>query len=321
MTTTTTSAAKRIFYSWQSDLPARSNRSFIETALDAAAKKLGSATDELFFEAVVDRDTLDVPGAPNIVATIFDKIGAADAFVADVSIIEASAKRPAPNPNVLIELGFALRALGESRVILVANRYFGAVEGLPFDLRQLRCLVYECDPDQSDKATSRRPFADTLKSALASVLALPPTHRLPDIRVKAYRMNMIPGLHGAAGTPIVSISVENHSSSPFFLASISFPLPPNESGESQGFWVPRDVMMRPNSGARIEAGDRYDFHVREADFPLVSETGLPVTCVEAVDRIGRTFRSNDAEFAELVATLRSSRGTVVSEQSEVIARG
>src|SRR5215218_9120508 len=76
----------RIFYSWQRDLPSKCNRAFIEDALEIALKALGSG--ETLFEAVVDRDTLDVPGAPNIVSTIFDKIRSRDAFIADVSIID-----------------------------------------------------------------------------------------------------------------------------------------------------------------------------------------------------------------------------------------
>lgn len=51
--------------------------------------------------------------------------------MADVSITGRGEKRPTPNPNVLIELGYAFKALGHERVILVFNRAFGKIEELP----------------------------------------------------------------------------------------------------------------------------------------------------------------------------------------------
>src|ERR1039458_3938628 len=108
-----------VFYSWQSDLPNSVNRGFIQSALEQAATTI-AADNTVAIEPVVDRDTQNVPGSPDIASTIFTKIASADIFVADVSIVtRAEMMRPAPNPNVLIELGYALKALGPERVILV----------------------------------------------------------------------------------------------------------------------------------------------------------------------------------------------------------
>ena len=74
-------ASRRVFYSWQSDLPNNTNRTLIEKALEQAIKSLAkSGAVEL---AEVDRDTRGVAGAPNITTTIFDKIAGnlVDAFV------------------------------------------------------------------------------------------------------------------------------------------------------------------------------------------------------------------------------------------------
>src|SRR5262245_39727804 len=108
-----------IFYSWQSDIRAAANRTLIHDALQEPAS--GIRNDKaMAVEPVVDRDTLAVPGAPDIGATIFKKIDASAAIVADVTITTGtSAPRPSPNPNVLIELGYGLRALDNARVILV----------------------------------------------------------------------------------------------------------------------------------------------------------------------------------------------------------
>jgi len=299
------SAVRRIFYSWQSELPSKSNRGFIQDALDLAVKALGAS--EQLLEAVVDRDTLDVPGAPNIVATIFEKIANADAFVADVSITDGSTKRPAPNANVLIELGYALHALGESRIVLVANRHFGTVDLLPFDLRQLRCLVYDCDPDATDKAAVRRPFAETLNTAMRAVLAQPSDYRLPDIRVTATRGQLIPGIDEDA-TPVVTMTVENHSSVPLYLSGVSLQLPPEDS-MPRGVWFKSDVYGRANSGGRVEPGDRYDFYFDEREFPLAMDGDVPL-CVEATDKIKRVFLSNRAEFAKLLSDIAKARSSM-----------
>ena len=45
-----------VFYSWQSDLPNKTNRGLIEEALEAAVEGL-KQDDEVLVEAAIDRDT------------------------------------------------------------------------------------------------------------------------------------------------------------------------------------------------------------------------------------------------------------------------
>jgi len=78
-----------IFYSWQSDLPSKTNRGLIEEALRNAAKAVYKS--KVFdVEPVVDRDTRGTPGSPDILTTILKKIEAASVFVADISIVTRS---------------------------------------------------------------------------------------------------------------------------------------------------------------------------------------------------------------------------------------
>src|SRR3954451_8481956 len=110
-----------VFYSWQSDRPNATNRSLIQAALESATKRI-RADQSLDVEPVVDRDTAGAPGSPDIARTIFDKIQRAAVFVADVTHINdldagvvglisrfarGAAIRTTPNPNVLVELGYA----------------------------------------------------------------------------------------------------------------------------------------------------------------------------------------------------------------------
>jgi len=155
-----------VFYSWQSDLPNATNRSLIQTALEEAAAVI-ARDDDVEVEPVVDRDTQNVPGSPDIASTIFAKIITADIFVADVSIVtRAEPMRPVPNPNVLIELGYALKAIGHERVILVFNKAFGKIEELPFDLRTRRVLSYEMSKEATERASERKQLRGQLEAAL-----------------------------------------------------------------------------------------------------------------------------------------------------------
>src|SRR4051812_2236979 len=125
-----------IFYSWQSDLPNNTNRTFIEDALGKAVKAIRN-DDSIKVEVAIDMDTQAVPGAPDVANTILDKIVRADIVVCDVSIVnpnthysegaqpkEGAAPRLMPNPNVMLELGYALAVKGGLRVILVQNTAF-----------------------------------------------------------------------------------------------------------------------------------------------------------------------------------------------------
>jgi len=54
-----------VFYSWQSDLPNRTNRSFIQQALENVTKAI-RADGSIDVEPVVDRDTQGVAGSPDM---------------------------------------------------------------------------------------------------------------------------------------------------------------------------------------------------------------------------------------------------------------
>jgi hypothetical protein len=131
-----------LFYSWQSDLPNNTNRGFIERALEKAIASIRTE-EELMIEPALERDTAGVAGTPDIAATIFRKIDECHIFVGDVSIINPKTRtgRKTPNPNVLLELGYAAKKLTWDNVICVFNTAFGKTEDLPFDLRLRRlCL-------------------------------------------------------------------------------------------------------------------------------------------------------------------------------------
>lgn len=174
--------ARTVFWSWQSDQPTRETRDLIKVALQRALKNLQAEFQEAE-RPEIDHDTKDVPGSPDIVAAILGKIETAAVFVADVTPIAVSGSgKQVANPNVLIELGYAKRALSLSRIIQVWNTALtGATpEDLPFDMRQRRkpieyALSVGADRDELRSVRERlqSELENALRIALASLPAEP----------------------------------------------------------------------------------------------------------------------------------------------------
>src|SRR6202021_2830349 len=123
----------KVFWSWQSDTPKDIGRFFVRDALREAIQVL--KTDEHVLEPhereaaaklKLDSDRQGVPGSPDLAATIFDKIEAADVFVADVSLVGTTGQgKKLINSNVAIEYGHAHKALSYRRVLMVQNHHYG----------------------------------------------------------------------------------------------------------------------------------------------------------------------------------------------------
>lgn len=133
----------KLFYSWQSDTP--SNRGLIQKCIREALK---SATQ--FELETATRDTL---GSPDISASILSKIDNSSMIIADVTIVNPSSRkvRLMPNPNVMYELGYAFKTLGEENIILIANKATTNTANLPFDIRNRRMILLDFSKPQAEK--------------------------------------------------------------------------------------------------------------------------------------------------------------------------
>lgn len=128
-------------------------------------------------EAVrLDHDTAGIPGTPDIASTIFNKIRETGIFVADLTLsFQAATGKKSPNPNVLIELGYAFSAINDSRVISVMNTAFGGPNDLPFDLSHKRwpiqyCLLESDVEDKTKVADTKKTLSEHLYNAIRLVL-------------------------------------------------------------------------------------------------------------------------------------------------------
>jgi hypothetical protein len=164
-----------LFYAWQSDADEKVNRYFIRDAAERALKSI--AADGSIEDAPrLDHDTRDASGTPEIAGTIFAKIDTAGLLLADVTLvgkIESTDGRSklTPNPNALIELGYAADVMGWDRIILVLNEHYGPPQELPFDLKHRRFPVTYTLAPGDEKATVRKALADELTVQIKLAMA------------------------------------------------------------------------------------------------------------------------------------------------------
>ena len=134
----------KIFWSWQSDTAGKIGRHFIRDVLNEVIAEIQSSTDidepqsrENIENLHLDHDIKNVVGSPDLANLIFQKIDASSVLVADITLVgnAIDQEKKLINSNVAIELGYALKGLSSSNVLLVMNTYFGAHDNLPFDLR------------------------------------------------------------------------------------------------------------------------------------------------------------------------------------------
>jgi hypothetical protein len=164
--------ASPVFFSWQSDLSA--NRGVIRKALDIALAEANAEASilEAQRELTADQDTQGLPGSPAVAEAILSKIRNAYAFVADLTFVDnGDGARRHPNPNVLIEYGYAAHALGDGRIIGVMNTASGNPDALPFDLVHKRWPIRFRLEKTSDPSAVVASLAQDLKAAILAIIA------------------------------------------------------------------------------------------------------------------------------------------------------
>ena len=142
----------KLFFSWQSD-----NNKTKKIISDAINKAVHDIKIHHGYLIVIEESTSNVPGTPQIVSTILDKIDSCDIFLADVTPVCSYPKalgngqtnnKQVPNPNVLMELGYAMSAVGMDYSICVAHQGQWNPNELPFDINHNRIYQFtssNCD--------------------------------------------------------------------------------------------------------------------------------------------------------------------------------
>lgn len=141
----------KLFFSWQSE-DAKS-REILSSALQDVVKAMSLQGIKL----EIDYSTLGEAGMPSIDQTILRKIDDCDIFLADITPICNKSQtlsngkqimKELPNPNVLLELGYAMSALGVNYVIIAAHQGQWIPSNMPFDINHHKIYSFttsNCD--------------------------------------------------------------------------------------------------------------------------------------------------------------------------------
>ena len=162
-----------IFYSWQSDTESKFNWTLIRDCINSAIKNIenkGQLKGILFNN--LQESTSNIPGSPDTVQTIEERINNCQIFIGDLTITNSHPKileflkdnsdvpyKFSPNSNVYGEYNWAFSKHGSTAIIAVMNTFYGDPKKnpqiLPFDIRQKRFpFSYSCGLEEEIKEAS-----------------------------------------------------------------------------------------------------------------------------------------------------------------------
>jgi len=154
-----------VFFSWQTDLPNKTNRSLIKQSIESAIKNLNKPLNGIKF--LYDESTYGEVGVPDIGETILNKIAQSNIFICDISLINKNSKfRKSPNPNVLFELGYAASCLGWDNIVCIYDTSSGKIEHLPFDINHRRILIYS-----SINTDAKKSLTTSIQNAIEKMIS------------------------------------------------------------------------------------------------------------------------------------------------------
>jgi len=120
----------------------------------------------------IDADTEGVLGHVPVTETILKKISVCDAFVPDLTFVaETPDGKLIPNPNVMLEYGYALSSRTFSIMIPVMNTAYGPPEKLPFDMGHARHPI-AFNLSSTAKTAERRAARSSLAQEFERILRL-----------------------------------------------------------------------------------------------------------------------------------------------------
>ena len=311
---------RTVFLSWQSDRPNAVGRTMIEASLAEAIKALDSDAEirPADRDIAIDRDTLGVPGTPAIADTIYRKIDRATVFVSDLTYVAIRPKGGGiPNPNVSVEHGWALKALGPRRVISVMNTAFGhpREHELPFDLRHVKWpILYECaaGADPEARAGTRKQLTRMLTGALKAIFTdeatmaelLPAAPAVPH----PHDLELLGRIHRQLPPGLRRFLHEHSFITPFRIAILD-PIHEMNDGWLGAAYEFHDVVLQEAFTAIRKASQELGSLVLERIFPEDRDqrTGTSRTDVDRAEGLQSTtregIRAMDAKAAELAQAI------------------
>jgi hypothetical protein len=149
---------KKIFFSWQSDNKPVRNK--IQKALKLAVEEIGKELEEAS-RPELDSDTQGTFSSEEIMDTIFKKIEGASIFIADATPIASTDEKLIPNPNVMAEIGYALKVMKpDTKLFVYVSDDPKAPDKMPFDIRGKKLVRVDITKGPKDIAKDLVPYLE-----------------------------------------------------------------------------------------------------------------------------------------------------------------
>ena len=180
----------KIFYSYQSDIKKKLNQIFIREAINAAIVKITEFNIDPLIEGFYG-----LGGNPPLAESMLKQSKDSDIFIGDITftsskiwqsqgvnfledsktyLIEIEKPfnlKPAPNPNVLLEIGYSWALKSFNRSILVMNEAFGHPSLLPVDMVNLRWpITYNLSEERHSLSSKYNKEFENLTIALEGAI-------------------------------------------------------------------------------------------------------------------------------------------------------
>jgi hypothetical protein len=176
----------KVFFAFQMDIEDKYGKGFICSALDITIDKFLKEG----IKVELDYGFRGTPGTPLLIDTMLNKSDGADMVIVDLTFTSAREwldaeivdeddqvkwisipkvdRKPSPNPNVLLETGFAWAKKGTFRTLVVMNEAFGSPKFMPVDMIGFRWgITYNLNSKNYEvRKTERSNLAENLYRAI-----------------------------------------------------------------------------------------------------------------------------------------------------------
>ncbi|WP_396146723.1 hypothetical protein [Flavobacterium sp.] len=206
--------AYKVFFAFQMDIDDRFGKGFIQSAIEIAIQKFKTEGIDIS----LDFGFRGTPGTPLLIEEMLKKSSESDMVIVDLTFTSSKAwseakkikiwgkeikikgkellmldftqEKKSPNPNVLLETGYAWAKKGTYRTLVVMNEAFGAPDELPVDLKGFRWgITYDLNEgNYKARKEKRKILADNLYDAIKASIkseALYLQEKLTPIYVKS----------------------------------------------------------------------------------------------------------------------------------------
>lgn len=183
--------AYKVFFAFQMDTEDKFGKGFIQSAIEIAIQKFKSEDTEI----TLDFGFRGTPGTPLLIDEMLKKSTESDMVIVDLTftsskvwskskkmkffgkelrLLDIKNDKKSPNPNVLLETGYAWAKKGTYRTLAVMNEAFGSPEELPVDLKGFRWgITYNLNETNNTERRAIRKqlgkdFHEAIKAAINS---------------------------------------------------------------------------------------------------------------------------------------------------------